>query len=159
MAMIPITRPSRRPHELPRAILDLRVRGKVAPGSKHDPHRLSQAALRIEGHTAPFRGSAIVPTRLSFLSRALKRCLPLYTWAFIKWTTLPHRALCGHRGRPIHPSAWEKVHSEKSRCRILHLHATVQYQTLQVGFPGTPHSPGPLPMGALDSNPCVRCYS
>src|ERR671912_1132316 len=93
----------------------------------HDPHRLSHPVLRIVLHTAPFRGSAIVPTRLSFLSRALERCLPLYTWAFIKWTTLPHRALCGHRGRPIHPSAWEKVHSEKSRCRILHLHATVQY--------------------------------
>src|SRR5215210_5312514 len=49
--------------------------------SKHAPHRLSQSVLRIASHTRPFRGSAIVPTRLSFLSRALKRCLPLYTRA------------------------------------------------------------------------------
>jgi hypothetical protein len=36
----------------------------------------------------PFRGSAIVPTILFFLSRALKRCLPVYTRAFLEWTTL-----------------------------------------------------------------------
>src|ERR671921_2818068 len=36
-------------------------------------HRLSHPVLRIALHTAPFRGSAIVPTILSFLSRALKR--------------------------------------------------------------------------------------
>src|ERR671912_1844978 len=47
----------------------------------HDPHRLSHPVLRIARHTAPFRGSAIVPTKLSFLSRALKRCLPVSTWA------------------------------------------------------------------------------
>ena len=38
--------------------------------------RLSQSVLRFSRHSAPFRGSAIVPTRLSFLSRAPKRCLP-----------------------------------------------------------------------------------
>src|SRR5918996_6442538 len=38
--------------------------------------RLSQSVLRFSSHSAPFRGSAIVPTRrLSFLSRAPKRWL------------------------------------------------------------------------------------
>ena len=50
-------------------------------------HRLSQSVLRIEGHTAPFRGSAIVPTILFFLSRALKKCLSVYTWVFLEWTS------------------------------------------------------------------------
>src|SRR5215218_1163607 len=36
-------------------------------------HRLSHPVLRIALHSRPFRGSVIVPTILSFLSRALKR--------------------------------------------------------------------------------------
>src|SRR5215203_5611007 len=40
--------------------------------AKCTPHRLSQRVLRNGSHSAPFRGSAIVPTILSFLSRALK---------------------------------------------------------------------------------------
>ena len=65
----------------------------------HNGKRLSQAVLRIEGHSVPFRGSAIVPTILFFLSRALKRCLPVYTRAFLEWTTLAPSAECGHRSR------------------------------------------------------------
>jgi hypothetical protein len=49
--------------------------------------RLSKAVLRIEGHSVPFRGSAIVPTILFFLSRALKRCLSVYTRVFLEWTS------------------------------------------------------------------------
>jgi hypothetical protein len=41
----------------------------------HAPSTLSQSVLRIASHTRSFQGSAIVPTILSFLSRALKRCL------------------------------------------------------------------------------------
>jgi hypothetical protein len=37
--------------------------------------RLSQRVLRFSRHSAPFRGSEIVPTRLSFLSRVPKRRL------------------------------------------------------------------------------------
>src|SRR5919112_3637603 len=51
-------------------------------------HRLSHPVLRIGSHTAPFRGSAIVPTILSFLSRALKRPVPLYTRHPSGWTVL-----------------------------------------------------------------------
>src|SRR5215204_4142268 len=47
-------------------------------------HRLSHPVLRIALHTAPFRGSAIVPTILSFLSRALKRRVPSYTRASLR---------------------------------------------------------------------------
>src|SRR5215204_650011 len=36
-------------------------------------HRLSHPVLRIALHSRPFRGSVIVPTILSFLSRALNR--------------------------------------------------------------------------------------
>jgi len=56
----------------------------------HDPHRLSQSVLRIALHSVPFRGSAIVPTILSFLSRAPKRCLPVCTRALHRWTILAH---------------------------------------------------------------------
>ena len=52
--------------------------------STHAPHRLSQPVLRITRHTAPFRGSAIVPTISFFLSRALKRPVPLYTRASLR---------------------------------------------------------------------------
>jgi hypothetical protein len=71
--------------------------------STQEPHRLSQPVLRITRHTAPFRGSAIVPTISFFLSRALTRRLPLYTRAFLKWTILAHSAECGHRGSLITP--------------------------------------------------------
>ena len=40
-------------------------------------HRLSQSVLRIGSQSVLFRGSAIVPTRLSFLSRAPKK-VPTY---------------------------------------------------------------------------------
>ena len=68
----------------------------------HDAHRFSHPVLRITRHSALFRGSAIVPTISSFLSRALKRCLPEYTRALHKWTSVAHCAECGHRGNPIH---------------------------------------------------------
>ena len=45
-------------------------------GSSHDPHRFSQSVLRIGGHSVPFRGSAIVPTILFFLSRAPEKVPP-----------------------------------------------------------------------------------
>jgi hypothetical protein len=75
--------------------------------STHDPHRLSQPVLRITRHTAPFRGSAIVPTISFFLSRALTRRLPLYTRAFLKWTILAHSVERGQQGSLIHRSAWK----------------------------------------------------
>src|SRR5918994_7029895 len=99
-------------------------------------HRLSHPVLRIALHTAPFRGSAIVPTILSFLSRALKRPSTLiYEGIPQVGLLLMHSAEGGHLGNPIHRSTWN-AHPPKSRCRIL-------------------HSPGPLPVSVLDSTPCV----
>src|SRR5215216_3468968 len=44
--------------------------------SSHDPDRLSQSVLRKGSHSVPFRGSAIVPTILFFLSRAPEKVPP-----------------------------------------------------------------------------------
>src|SRR5918995_3351298 len=102
----------------------------------HYPHRLSHSVLRIARHTAPFRGSAIVPTILSFLSRALKMPITLiYEGSPQVGLLLIHCAEGGHRGNAIHRSTWN-AHPPKSRCRIL-------------------HSPGPRPVSVLDSTPCV----
>src|SRR5215204_957655 len=99
-------------------------------------HRLSHPVLRIALHTAPFRGSAIVPTILSFLSRALKRPSTLiYEGIPQVGLFLIHCAAGGHRGNPVHRSNWN-AHPPKSRCRIL-------------------HSPGPRTVSVLDSTPCV----
>jgi hypothetical protein len=49
--------------------------GPFVLGTHHAPSTLSQSVLRIASDTRSFQGSAIVPTILSFLSRALKRCL------------------------------------------------------------------------------------
>src|SRR5918996_1327768 len=53
--------------------------------------RLSQSSLRFGRHSAPFRGSAIVPTRrLSFLSRAPKRwlspCIEEHHTGQLRWS-------------------------------------------------------------------------
>jgi hypothetical protein len=72
------------------AVLFTRVRGRIVLRSwtsalwssrkvTREPHRLSHPVLRLTRHTVPFRGSAVVPTDLIFLRRALKRCLPVYT--------------------------------------------------------------------------------
>ena len=46
------------------------------------PHRLSHPVLMITRQAVPYRGSAIVPT--IYFSRALTRCLSLYTRATLK---------------------------------------------------------------------------
>src|SRR5215207_9329570 len=99
-------------------------------------HRLSHPVLRIARHTAPFRGSAIVPTILSFLSRALKMPITLiYEGIPQVGLFLIHSAEGEHRGNRILRSTWN-AHSPKSRCRIL-------------------HSLGPRPVSVLDSTPRV----
>jgi hypothetical protein len=122
MALIPITRPSRRSHELPRAILEPRVRGTNAfLRTKHGPHGLSQPVLRIAHHTKPFRGSAIVPTILFFLSRALKWCL--YPQSADTEAAI-FTAVSGKRFILRSPVAGSCICTPP-----------VQYQTLQVDFP------------------------
>ena len=83
-----LTLPSEKPDDTPmvdgrvRAILFTEVPEKTRFCEvTRCPSTLSQSVLRIARHTRPFRGSVIVPTRLFFLSRALKRCLPVYTRA------------------------------------------------------------------------------
>ena len=48
----------------PSLALFTEVSGKCVFAKYSIPHRLSQAVLRIASHTAPFRGSAIVPTNI-----------------------------------------------------------------------------------------------
>jgi hypothetical protein len=43
-----------------------------------------------------FSGLGDCPNKLSFLSRALKRCVPVYTWAFLEWTTVAPVRLTAH---------------------------------------------------------------
>jgi hypothetical protein len=45
-----------------------------------------------------FSGLGDCPNKLSFLSRALKRCLPVYTRAYLEWTTLAPVRLTAHLG-------------------------------------------------------------
>jgi hypothetical protein len=156
MAMSPITRPSRRPSRTPKSdFIPPSAWNRCLLRSTHDPHRLSQPVLRIARHSGPFRGSAIVPaiSLISFfLSRALNRCLPLYTRdtrAFLKWTILAHSAECGRRGSLFHRSAW-KVNSAKSRCRTLHSADPIELDR--------PDGPGPVthPKPYRSSFPEVR---
>src|SRR5829696_8389829 len=106
----------------------------------HDPHRLSQSVLRIARHTGSFRGSAIVPTILSFLSRALKRRVPLYTRASLRLDCFLIDSAGVDTEATLFTEVLGNADSPKSRWRIL-------------------PSPGPRPVGVPDSNPCVRCYS
>src|SRR5215212_7784134 len=96
------------------------LEGAFVLGTHHAPSTLSQRVLRIASHTRSFRGSAIVPTILSFLSRALKRCLPVYTRVFLKGASFGTSRRERTPKQPHSPKYVEKVHYGKSRWRILY---------------------------------------
>ena len=107
------------------------------------PIDLSVLLLRIASHTALF-GAGDCPNTISFfLSRAPEEPTLIYERAWHKWTCLWHiGAECGHSRPPYVPTFPDAL---PVRHRLLRL----------VGLPGSPHSPDTLPMGMLDSSPCV----
>src|SRR5215203_2579604 len=99
--------------------------------SSHDPHRLSQPVLRITRHSVLFQGSAIVPTFPSFLSRAPKRCLPVFKRTFLKWTVFSTL----RRGRtPRQPYSPKYAEEEFSELRLTSQHV----EKVVIGPVGSP---------------------
>jgi hypothetical protein len=107
----------------------------------HDPHRFSHPFLRIIRHSAPFRGSAIVPTISSFLSRALKRCVPVYTKASLKWIVFGIGSLASLTGssRPglLCTSGRYSSRSRRLPCRFRYVLARYAGRSAEDGPPAT----------------------
>src|SRR5215207_5248600 len=108
MAMIPITRPSRRPDEHPRAILAPRVHGKDA---RREGNTICIDSLRVFSESKAIL-QLFGARRLSQQSYSSFPEPPRGAYPYIRghyWSVLflTLSADCGHRGSHIHCGKWK----------------------------------------------------